>query len=212
MPKHRKVTQGDCLASIAAEYGFVSFAEIWEHPGNAGLRAKRGNPNVLMPGDTVYIPDVPERVEGARVTAVNPFRLPGEPVWLRLRLTDATGSPLAGEFAVTVGAAVTRGAVGPDGRIEVKVPADARMADLALAAAPGESWTLQLGGLHPAEYVCGVQARLNNLGYDSGPVDGIQGPITRTAIKAFQRDHPPLAVDGVCGPKTRAVLLSEHGC
>jgi len=34
-----------------------------------------------------------------------------------------------------------------------------------------------------------TQDRLNRLGYDAGPVDGMMGPRTRSAVEAFQRDH-----------------------
>lgn len=40
-----------------------------------------------------------------------------------------------------------------------------------------------------------VQARLTALGYDPGPVDGVMGRKTRSAIEAFQRDND-LDVDG----------------
>ena len=34
-----------------------------------------------------------------------------------------------------------------------------------------------------------VQQRLADLGYKPGKVDGLMGPRTRTAIRAFERDH-----------------------
>jgi len=40
-----------------------------------------------------------------------------------------------------------------------------------------------------------VQAGLTQLGYDSGPVDGVMGSRTRSAIKKYQSDHK-LLVDG----------------
>ncbi|MBI1731269.1 MAG: peptidoglycan-binding protein [Gammaproteobacteria bacterium] len=45
------------------------------------------------------------------------------------------------------------------------------------------------------EAVANVQSRLVYLGYDPGPVDGIYGPRTAKAIRAYQRDHG-LGVDG----------------
>lgn len=36
--------------------------------------------------------------------------------------------------------------------------------------------------------------------------DGDFGNETLAALKSFQRSHPPLVVDGICGPKTWAVL------
>jgi len=38
-----------------------------------------------------------------------------------------------------------------------------------------------------------VQRRLNALGYDAGPVDGIPGPSTRAAISRFQRANGLIA-------------------
>jgi peptidoglycan hydrolase-like protein with peptidoglycan-binding domain len=57
----------------------------------------------------------------------------------------------------------------------------------------------------------GVQARLNNLGYNTGPVDGIQGPRTTEAIREFQEKYG-LKVDGVVGPITRGKLVEVHRC
>lgn len=50
--------------------------------------------------------------------------------------------------------------------------------------------------------------RLHYLGADGKPLveDGKIGPNSIFAVKAFQREHPPLAVDGVPGPQTKASL------
>lgn len=40
-----------------------------------------------------------------------------------------------------------------------------------------------------------VQAGLSRLGYNPGPIDGVMGPKTRSAIESYQRDHA-LVVDG----------------
>ncbi len=50
-----------------------------------------------------------------------------------------------------------------------------------------------------------AQARLSELGYDPGPIDGLMGRRTRAALRRFQRDHG-LVADGVLGPRTRAAL------
>jgi GH24 family phage-related lysozyme (muramidase) len=50
-----------------------------------------------------------------------------------------------------------------------------------------------------------LQRALGRLGFDVGPHDGILGPRTRLAVKAFQETHG-LTPDGVFGPKTRATL------
>jgi N-acetylmuramoyl-L-alanine amidase len=70
---------------------------------------------------------------------------------------------------------------------------------------------VNIGHLDPINQMSGIQGRLNNLGYNSGPVDGIRGPITTAAVKAFQKKHK-LAVDGIPGPITQGKLKEVHGC
>ena len=37
------VSQGDCIVTIAKQYGFLKWQTLWDHPKNAGLKAKRKN-------------------------------------------------------------------------------------------------------------------------------------------------------------------------
>jgi N-acetylmuramoyl-L-alanine amidase len=53
--------------------------------------------------------------------------------------------------------------------------------------------------------VVSVQQRLNSLGFDAGRVDGIFGPDTDGALRAFQR-NAGLSVDGIGGQKTVLAL------
>ena len=55
------------------------------------------------------------------------------------------------------------------------------------------------------EEVRQIQQKLKAAGYYTGPVDGIFGAKTRSAVKAFQRDCG-LTADGVAGPKTLLYL------
>jgi len=78
---------------------------------------------------------------------------------------------------------------------------------------------LAAAGLHPAVLahpswlaqgsqgadVAKLQRALAALGYDPGPVDGVFGPRTLSAVMEFQR-RSGLAADGVVGPRTRAAL------
>ncbi len=47
----------------------------------------------------------------------------------------------------------------------------------------------------PRNMIRAVQTQLNELGFDSGPADGLYGPKTKSAIKEFQRSED-LDVDG----------------
>lgn len=53
--------------------------------------------------------------------------------------------------------------------------------------------------------VAALQRRLNEFGAKLD-VDGDFGPATERAVRAFQRAHPPLVVDGRAGPMTLAAL------
>ena len=55
--------------------------------------------------------------------------------------------------------------------------------------------------------LAGVQTALSFLGFDPGTVDGIDGPNTKSAVRAFQ-EAQGIAADGIVGPNTRKVLLA----
>lgn len=61
-------------------------------------------------------------------------------------------------------------------------------------------------GAADAPTVLELQTALARGGYDPGPLDGLAGRRTTSAVKAFQRAHPPLVVDGDAGPATWRVL------
>jgi membrane-bound lytic murein transglycosylase B len=54
--------------------------------------------------------------------------------------------------------------------------------------------------------VWSIQSRLNELGYDAGEPDGVMGPNTRAALRAFQQDVG-LVADGYPDPGTRIRLM-----
>ncbi len=57
----------------------------------------------------------------------------------------------------------------------------------------------------PVPAVAEAQRRLNLLGYDAGPPDGLAGPRTRAALRTFQRDQG-LEANGRLNSKTRTML------
>ncbi|MEP6859199.1 MAG: peptidoglycan-binding domain-containing protein [Deltaproteobacteria bacterium] len=54
----------------------------------------------------------------------------------------------------------------------------------------------------------GVQKALAKLGFDPGKLDGIDGPNTEKAVRAFQA-HALIDVDGKVGKGTRQALVTE---
>jgi LysM domain len=56
MPTHT-VRTGETLATIARKYGHSDWKTIYDHPANAEFQRKRPNPNIILPGDVIFIPD-----------------------------------------------------------------------------------------------------------------------------------------------------------
>jgi N-acetylmuramoyl-L-alanine amidase len=216
MPTH-VVRQGECLSSIAKKHGIADWHTIYDDPQNADFKRKRPNPNLICPGDILFVPDLTQKEETGATETRHTFRLVGKPVKLRVLVQDVDGQPLAGKkYELRVGAKVQTGVTGSDGLAEVEAPADAEVGELVVWAddqAPDQPdrLTLKIGHLDPVEELSGVQARLNNLGYDCGPADGVDGERTQAAVKAFQGDQG-LKVDGIAGPQTQAKLKQVYGC
>jgi peptidoglycan hydrolase-like protein with peptidoglycan-binding domain len=77
---------------------------------------------------------------------------------------------------------------------------------MVLAAVVAGSAALLVGPATASDpQVAGLQVALKTKGLYHGAVDGIKGPQTRRAVRAFQR-RAGLAVDGVAGPRTRRAL------
>jgi peptidoglycan hydrolase-like protein with peptidoglycan-binding domain len=59
-----------------------------------------------------------------------------------------------------------------------------------------------------SQVVAQMQATLGQVGFPSGPADGVVGPATRTAVARFQLAYAwrPIGVDGLYGPQTLGAL------
>jgi hypothetical protein len=207
-PGYHEVEQGDWLSKLAKWYGIPKWQTIWEDGNNAALRNKRKSPNILFPGDLVYIPKVQSKEHSGGAAQTHSFKIPSAKAVFRTTLLDADGKPRPGvKYKLTVGDVIKEGSTGGDGLIKCPIPVDAETVDLEVDQ---EVVRVQVGHLDPIDEVSGLQARLKNLGYDPGPLDGMDGPLTRSAVKAFQMEND-LEVDGIAGPKTLGKLRDVYG-
>jgi hypothetical protein len=202
------VKQGECVASIAADYGAPA-KKVWNAPENDDLREKRTSPNVLLPGDRVFIDDRDRKQEACATERHHRFRKLGEPVYLRLQFLDM-GEARGGEkYTLKIAGRVIEGTTAGDGKIEVVIPAGAEEAVLRLGEkARGEDYLLKLGELDPVTEPSGVQARLSHLGYRCG-VSGTMDGLTQRAIREFQFDR--VLKMGEISDETREELVKAHG-
>lgn len=212
------VKQGENLSRIARQHGFTDWRALYQHPDNAELRRLRPNPDVLLPGDEVHIPD-PTPPEHAVVTGRKHTFIARPPRNLfRLHLVDdGPGAPpfAHARFRLEVAGERHEGETDADGRLEVPVPLDAEEGTLTLwlseDAQDTLEWQVKLHHLDPCDAASGVRARLHNLGFDCGGLDGELDADVEQALRAFQQAHG-LQEDEAHGPRTRAQLERVHGC
>jgi N-acetylmuramoyl-L-alanine amidase len=180
------VEQGESIYSIACATGHV-WETIWQHDKNQELRNAR-TPGTLLPGDKVFVPPIKHKTAIAYTDRCNRFVVKNRMIDFRVKLFDADGEPLGDEpFTFVVNNRCIQGNTDSDGVVTARISANATNGKLTLDRT-GECYDLCFGYLDPPNSVAGVQARLNNLGFSCGEVDGNAGPFTREAWLAFLQE------------------------
>jgi hypothetical protein len=207
----RKVKKGEWIGGIVAKAGHKSWKEVWNHSRNARLRKKR-DPNLLVKGDFLYIPKVESKEESESSDTRYRHKVEREQDELILCFKEVGAYiKLFGAIAykIKVGKNELEGEIKSEGQ-KVKIP-------LGLAVEEGALWIegveykLDIGGLDPVWRLSGVQARINNLGWDTGKVDNIMGPLTRRGVRDFEAYYK-IKVDGKVDSTTRNKVKEVYGC
>jgi hypothetical protein len=210
------VQKGEHISKLAKQAGFRNYHTIWDDPSNAALRSKRGNPNVLTAADPVVpgsgdVVVIPDRVQGDQVAASGArhvFHIIASRLQLRLTVEDHWGIPLSSQAGTVSVEADQLGVTSdPNGLFDRSIGPLDENGTLGTPLLHGD---LQIGHLQPVDTRRGLQARLNNLGYESGSIDAPDSNELRSAIEEFQCDAR-LTVTGTPDGPTRAALLSLHG-
>ena len=203
-----QVKQGDCISSIAFEHGF--FADtIWNDANNAELKKERQDPNVLMPGDVVFIPDKRLKEVSEPTNNVHKFKCKNTPEKFKLQLL-LDGEPRANEeYELEIDDLKFSGVTDSQGRIEQSIPPNAKTGKLLLANGT-EVYQLQLGNLNPSDEISGAQGRLRNLGLYLGPIDGKMSDELEEAIQEYQFTKN-LEPDGQLTLETIAAIKRDYG-
>src|SRR2546423_13153193 len=146
MPTQYNVKQGDCVSSIASDHGFFPDT-IWNHADNAELKRKRKDPNVLMTGDVLTIPDKEIKEASKPTEQEHKFRKKGVPEKLRLVIRNEDDQPRANlKYTLIIDGASFQGVTGGDGSIQQNIPPDAEEAQLTLREGDHETiYVLPLG-------------------------------------------------------------------
>lgn len=206
------VRPGECVSSIAKATGHF-WEKLWNDPANAEVKQVRQDPHVLLPGDRVTVPPIEPKREPGQTELRHRFKRRGEPGILRMVIKDMDEPRANQPYVLKIGERELRGFTDPNGRLEQPIPSGAKQATLIVGEGDDqEEYDLNLGSLDPIDSISGVQARLDNLGYDVGPADGVIGNKTIAAIEKFCGDHdiePPPR--GQIGTLVRSKLREVHG-
>lgn len=211
MPNYT-VKQGDCVSSIAKKFHIGDWSVIFDHPSNKALRDKRKSPNVLYPGDVLFIPEVEPKDHPVASGAPHRFKVRTPKKSISIIVEDAEDHVLADmAYKLVVEGETLEGKTDGKGKLETSVPVDAQQGQLTIGKF---TWTLQIGHLNPVEHApdegsSGLMHRLRNLGY-SVPADAkATDPAARSAIATFQA-RSSLPVTGEIDDATRKKLLDYH--
>jgi hypothetical protein len=201
---------GDCFFSIAEEYGYF-WETLWNHPGNAELKMKRGKPSIILPGDRVVLPPKREKQEPRPVDQKHTFVRKGTPVKLRLQFQE-NGEPLASApYVLEIDGTRTEGSTDGKGRVEVFIPARARQGFIQVGEGDKmRTYPLDLGRLDPWNSNRGVIARLRNLGLPAGEISEVLTEEAICALREFQAMHK-LPITGYADQRTCERLRELHG-
>ena len=158
-----EVVQGDCMSSIGFANGFF-WRTLWDHPANRELKNARQNPNVLLPGDRVYIPPLEIKQEPRATDKRHTFVRKGVPARFTIVLQDL-GTPRANEhYTLVIDGKFQEGVTDKNGTISTFISPNARGGRL-LIGDNNDEILIDFGNIDPISEISGVQSRLKNLGF-----------------------------------------------
>jgi len=208
VPQHT-VSLGETVSKIAGDQKLADYRVIWKHPSNKDF-AKDRDPNLLYPGDELFVPEQQQKDMIATTGVTHQFRKKVPTNELKLRMLDGNMNPIVeGDYTLKVGDESFSGKTDDKGWIVHTIPVTANQGKLDFG---GRTIELDIGHLAPLDKVEGIQARLQNLDYAIAAVDGDDSTDEyKDAVKAFQTDSK-IGVDGIVGRRTRGKLKKAYGC
>jgi hypothetical protein len=221
------VKQGDFLGRLAARFGFDADA-TWNDAKNDALRKTGRTPNILHPGDVLYIPETPPDFVSVKTGTTNEYTAQVPRVSLTLTFRDAGGAALANakvEYRGLPPASDPKDrpeSTDGSGTIVVLVPMGVETFVVELPD-KGVVREVRVGHMDPITEPSGQAKRLQHLGYGMSPLIALgermgllhpRGPecpeYLRLQLLAFQLDHG-LEPGGVATAETCDQIVTKHG-
>lgn len=212
---YHTVAQHETARSIGATYG-VSPEALWSHERNSALRSRR-EPNVLFPGDRIWIPEpssplieygrdpVPCRTGRSHVFCAAQLH----EISVRFQTSDETVKA-DWNYRLEFRDESLRGTLDAEGQLAMRLPMSVQRVQVYLWPPSGEEErasrvTLLVAALDPVTESSGLQQRLANLGFPSSSADSL-----RSALLRFQACEG-ISPTGELDDPTRSALLGKHG-
>lgn len=198
------VQQGECITSIADRYGLF-WETVWNHSQNAELKQRRQDPNVLQPGDDLFVPEQRIQEEVGAAEERHCFRKKGIPAMLKVKIVIGNEPYNNQPYTLIIdGQIAAEGATDGEGFVESSIPPQAREGSIRVG--PQDSYLVfpvSLGTLDPIDTDDGVNGRLLDLGYGADEN-------SEEAIRAFQEDND-IEATGSIDQATRDKLQEVFG-
>ena len=202
---------GESIWDVAVSHG-LTLEQIWNHAENAKLKKHRKNPNVLLKGDCIYIPEITRHDENCGTESRHRFRRLGVPLRLHLRFLRF-GQPRANvPWVAEFGPFKSDGTTDGDGAVNISIPPGQNEGLLQVGSEDDfiSMHCIRLAHLDPVDDIRGQQQRLRNLGY-GGQTNGRETNEFVAAISQFQGDND-LDMTGKADTATKQILKEVHGC
>jgi hypothetical protein len=168
------IRQGDYLLKVAYKFGFEA-DPVWNDPSNDDLRKLRPNPNILLAGDILHIPDQVDKKAASfdlAIGSTNTFVAPPPPtVTVTVQFVDGDDAVYASK-AYTIEELDQLTGLKADGQGVVTFEAPVTLDEATLVfTESGETWVLAIGELNPIDSLSGMLQRLKSLGEVDGATE-----------------------------------------
>lgn len=197
---------------LASRFGFDA-DEVWNDSANDELRERRSTPEMLAPGDVVYLPDAAPEPRSLSARTNNRFRgrLPTVPVEVAFHYG---GEPIANTSCTVEGLPQPLNTeTDGDGVARFDAPMNSGEVWVVFED-PSARFRVMVGHLDPHDEDSGALHRLVNLGYGSDAALRTGGEVRAShlhqMLMRFQADHD-LEPSGELDESTRSALQENHG-
>lgn len=210
------VRQGDYLTKLAHQLGFDA-DEVWKDAKNSELKDLRKSPDILAPGDVLFIPTEPPPSLALTSGTTNDYNATIPRVTVTLVFLDGT-EPLKGEPCSIEGLDANDPDVptstNDEGKLVLQIPVTIR--EIAVRF-PDRTlgYRFCVGDLNPAIEPSGIRQRLCNLGYllthdvAEGGSTAEEDEVLKMAVSYFQSANG-LAATGEIDDATRKAIVDAH--